>query len=591
MKKLYYSTTILFFTVVLSYPFSSNAQTWKRTLEKTGTSYRDYSITKAGDGSNNIVLAGTLLDTTTQKHSVHVIRMDIFTSNIIFEKTFEPDDNARGLSIASFKTSGGDSGYAISGFTEVNGFRKALVLLMDETGNLSNEAYYDLEPSGEHSQAVHIQATPGDPDEGFVLVGIVQEDEAFSSFYNTDKQGFCLKVRQDLTIQWAKYIDSQYPYISQDFDVASHVTVTDQGYFITGGKNIAPIFHQQGVLAIMLDTNGNLIWDTSYAAGNAFDVGASVYYDQANQKIFLLVNYSAAHHFGITAFDAITGNVDNSMSMTTQSMNLDKYGFCVQKSPNPSSLQILGFAKDEGWFSPMPPVQKGAPAFIMEYNYVDNTLGLHYMETNLSLSIPEQIGIFEPFYLNQFPAFFYPQGLLYIDDHRGSVYLSYEANSTEDLPRLKVHKLEHPNFEFCDSDSITLELGNCCGFFFSDSLNLSDIIVAPQSPSFNAFDDPSTIKGECFVANQKNPSIVAPSWTIAPNPSNGSTIIDLESFVGIPVQLKIYDALGRLTFSKELDQVSEKVNLNLHHLPQGFYLVSIKDELGRLSQRSLILKD
>lgn len=78
--------TLLVFTIYTSL----NAQTtWERTFAKTGYNFKDYSITTAGDGSEDLLLAGTLHNKITDEYQAHVIRIDDADASIIFEQTYQ----------------------------------------------------------------------------------------------------------------------------------------------------------------------------------------------------------------------------------------------------------------------------------------------------------------------------------------------------------------------------------------------------------------------------------------------------------------------------------------------------------------------
>jgi len=437
---------LIFFTSILN-----GQPTWERTFSKPDHNFQDYSIVVSKDGSNDLVLAGTLINQTTNQHLIHIIRIDEVTANIIFEKTFSTGSDSWAMSICSFSAAIG-SGYGITGFTELLGIRYPIIITFDETGQVINNQI--ITTGTQNGIGLHIQATPSATDEGFVLVGLVH-DAINTGLNATQRQSFCIKVNQSLNLEWEKYFDSPlgsiYP---NDYDGASFVLPTDQGYFITGGKNILNILGQQrqGVLALMLDLNGNQLWDESFFLGNFIDNGASAYYDQNNQEIYVLFNHSAFHHLGIGVFDATSGTFNNTKSIQASSsdFSLDKYGHTLIKTPFTDNFLIYGRAYD--------PV-KGQPAFLIDYNISTKQFGVHHSESNISSTLDQIPSIEDPFTTSALRSLHYPQSLVNIDANY-SGYISYTGDLTESAS-LIVRKFEHlteEEYNFCvQSDAILLD--------------------------------------------------------------------------------------------------------------------------------------
>ena len=447
--------TRFLFTLLLCYAFSSlSAQPiWELTFSKNNQDYKDYSITIAADGSGDLLLAGTLRNKATDKYLAHIIRIDNANASVVFEQTYDLGDNTWAMSIAPYQILAG-TGYALTGFAEVSGIRRTMVLVVDELGNVQQSRLFDQGgiPTT-NGIGLHIKSTPDAADEGFIVTGMIYEDPGLSELRFAQKQGFCIKLDQSLNITWETYLDvpltSIYP---TDFDVASFVVLTDQGYFITGGKNILTTIGQQrqGILAVMLDHNGNEIWDASYYTGNYADNGASAYYDQASQEVYVLTNISVSHHLGLSIFNANTGVLNNSSSFESYSSNfdLDKYGHTLIKAPFSDKLLIQGRGYDFQWTNNSNRLQ---PAFLVDYDISTQQFGVHYSEVNPSQAFAN-VSTEDPFYGNPFRLYYYPQSLVNINA-QNSVMVSYTGSSGDDLS-LVVRQFSHiavDEYKFCSA--------------------------------------------------------------------------------------------------------------------------------------------
>jgi hypothetical protein len=189
-----------------------NAQSiWERTFQKTGYDLEDYSIALAADGSDDLLIAGTLWDKGTSEYKAHLIRINDVDASVIFEQTYDIGDNTWAMSIAPFQAVSG-SGYAITGFAESSGIRRTYVLLVDESGSVQQSQLLEQGPTpNTNSIGLHIKATPNATGEGFVLVGMKHEDPGAFALQNADKQGFCMKLDQGLNIDWETCLDVPLP--------------------------------------------------------------------------------------------------------------------------------------------------------------------------------------------------------------------------------------------------------------------------------------------------------------------------------------------------------------------------------------------
>lgn len=494
---------LLTLSILLSGLFANiHAQTlWERTFSKPNHDYKDYSIVTAADGSDDLLLAGTLWDKSNDTYRAHLIRIDDVDASVVFEQTYDLGGDTWAMSIAAFQATTG-TGYALTGFVEQAGIRRTIVILVDESGSVQQTRLIEQGSApATNGMGLHIKSTPDAVGEGFVLVGMVHEPTGGFSLQNTDKKGFCVKLNQNLNLVWEQYLDvpldAIYP---RDYDVASFVEPTDQGYFITGGKNMLTLIGQQrqGILAVMLDHSGSLVWDASYFTGNFADNGASAYYDQAAQEVYVLTNISVSHHLGISVFDANTGTLDNAASFEAFSSNndLDKYGYTMVKAPFSNSLMIQGRGMDSQWANDN---GLGQPAFLVNYNLLNQQFGVHYAETQPSQAFS---GVTQeaPFYPNPLRLFYYPQSLANIDGLH-SAMVSYSGDTGDDLG-LVVRQFSHVSeneYEFCnDSSTLVLDTLMAVSGFPEDSLVLTAPVSNIQAPTWATLTESTGLDLFCF---------------------------------------------------------------------------------------------
>lgn len=467
-------------------PTISAQSIWEISFAKPDHNFRDYSITTAADGSGDMVVAGTLHDKLTDERSIHVLRLDGNNGSTVFELVYTSAGNSWAKSITAFQN-GSNTGYAITGYVDDGGINRTIVLTLDENGVVTQTKVLEQLSATTNGMGFHMAATPDALNDGFVIVGMVHEPLNGSDLRTPDKQAFCVKLDQNLGVVWEKYFDSNLGSLyTLDWDVANFVTPTDQGYFITGGKNGLTVIGQQrqGILALMLDAFGNQIWDASYYTGNSIDMGASAWYDQSNQKVYVLANISVSHHLGISIFDAVTGALDASQSFEASSSNfeLDKYGHTLVKSPYADHLTIQGRALDYSWSGG---TNQGQIGFLVNYNLLAQSFGVHYLETNNSDAL-NSISTYDPLIPAAISAWYYPQALVNLDALSGAM-LSYWGGAGDDAGLL-VRKFRHSspdNYEFCEAgNNLLLDVFNPAGGDPGVSLTETNPPSIPGNPGF-----------------------------------------------------------------------------------------------------------
>ena len=68
-------------------------------------------------------------------------------------------------------------------------------------------------------------------------------------------------------------------------------------------------------------------------------------------------------------------------------------------------------------------------------------------------------------------------------------------------------------------------------------------------------------------------------FDLFPNPTTGSVNIDLTQYTGKPVQIEVYNLLGRLLYYKSMDEVQvPQIEMDLSAYTPGNYLIRVKTD-------------
>ncbi|MGH1434352.1 MAG: T9SS type A sorting domain-containing protein [Lewinella sp.] len=579
------------FLLLVFLPTISAQSIWESAFSKADHDFRDYSITTAADGSGDMVIAGTLHNKLTDERRIHVLKLDGDDASVVFELVYTAAGDSWAKSITAFQN-GSSTGYAITGYVDDGGVNRTTVLTLDENGVLLHETMLAQLSATTNGMGLHIAATPDALNDGFVVVGMVHEPLSGSDLRTPEKQAFCVKLDQNLGVVWEKYFDSNVgPLYSLDWDVANFVTPTDQGYFITGGKNSLTVLGQQrqGILALMLDGLGNQLWDASYYTGNAIDTGASAWYDQSNQKVYVLANISVSHHLGISVFDAATGALDLSQSFESFSSNseLDKYGHTLVKSPYANHVTIQGRALDYSWSGGS---NQGQIGFLVNYDLSTQSFGVHYLETNNSTAL-NSIGTYDPLIPEAISAWYYPQALVNLDVLSGAM-LSYFGDTGQDVGLL-VRKFRHSSpskYEFCEQgDSLLLDVVNPVVGEAGVNLTATNASSTIGTPNFLDAPEVTSFEEVCLQEGHTGTTLVQAfeSVNIFPNPTGGLFAVSWEKTNPL-IQISLLDINGRILLQKGLPSGSLTTQIDVSRFPAGVYLLQLTNNEGAVTSRRIV---
>jgi hypothetical protein len=332
--------------------FSGYAQ-FQKTIRVANKHYHDLNMEPTTDGSNDFIVAGNLFDAPLQNEELTLKRVDQ-NGVVVWIKKYTSTGLVHARVFDMVLTGGS---IYITGSIDVSGIRKVFIAeILAANGNFVTANYYDVISPNFNSRGLKIIHTTSDADNngigdpGFVVAGFFSDCYAVDVNCNFNNIGVILRTDINLNILWTTEIDTSNPINTLDYDFANGITETNDGFFITGSATgVTPTSTvQQAVLAHKLDFTGVFMWDSSYMVGNASDVSTDAYYDVGTNEIYVLVNYSISHYFGVTVLNNLTGAYN--LTWVATGADLDKYGFRIMESANSANnLVISGYDRDENW--------------------------------------------------------------------------------------------------------------------------------------------------------------------------------------------------------------------------------------------------
>ena len=339
---------------------------------------------------------------------------------------------------------------------DTNGLKKPFAAKYDlATGGFAQVYYYDIISSSFPGETFNIKYTEADldadgtPDPGFILGGYIV-------ISNGEKLGIVLRTDFNLQPLAATEVGVSGGNQAPGFNMVNKVTETSDGYFLTGSvsyvnNNVA----QQAVLLHKINFDLSMVWDISYTfSTNQNDVSVDAYYDDTNNEIYALINYSDTNMFGVTVLDNSSGSIIGSQSWYATDANSEKYGFRIHKSPNSNNLIINGYDRISNIAASGTQM---AETNIVVYEFDKATgqisgSGYQYIIPNQELGTDDY-----NFWDTQMPLIYYPEMAQYKDLVTGA-YASYKAGYYEDpttnVPDMALFN-NTSNANICDNFSLT----------------------------------------------------------------------------------------------------------------------------------------
>ncbi|MBR9756535.1 MAG: T9SS type A sorting domain-containing protein [Algicola sp.] len=109
--------------------------------------------------------------------------------------------------------------------------------------------------------------------------------------------------------------------------------------------------------------------------------------------------------------------------------------------------------------------------------------------------------------------------------------------------------------------------------------------------SWGCPDDQTTASKTAVASLGKQQVKTLEDWTIYPNPTdNGQVTLNLSKYLNQAIDVKVFDATGKLIFAQATDRLSSpKLDVALSNIPSGMYFVALQNG-GEVSTKKLIVK-
>ena len=403
--------TSFLFCCCLALTNNTMAQMFEKAYQSQ-ENHSGYSVVEAQSSVGGYIMAGTAFAAGVPEPApswINVVAVDA-NGATMWNKQYDLGAS----SARCFNINHTPDGYILSGMVDFGGISQACLIHIDFNGAVIDSRIYYDNILGANSQALHTVFSY--QDFSFTTVGFVNDD----NYDNTgNKQAFVFRSDYGLNIMCDQFFDTPQMAgtASTDYDMAEHVTeLHGSGFFITGSMNAPLNYNKQGVLALRIDNNCNLVANGSFSSSNSTEAGVSAVFD--GQRIHLLSNNSEIHNFELTTF----GPNLNIMNHVGFSPCCDNYaGFSLRESPtNPNNLVIAGhvrsynFVDDTGTMS-----FDNSPPFLLEVEKVSGNpvsagvFGTYYQVVNNfngMVSYRNYGGFYQPF-TGQQPFIFSPEML------------------------------------------------------------------------------------------------------------------------------------------------------------------------------------
>ena len=80
------------------------------------------------------------------------------------------------------------------------------------------------------------------------------------------------------------------------------------------------------------------------------------------------------------------------------------------------------------------------------------------------------------------------------------------------------------------------------------------------------------------------------SFRAFPNPATNFITIEVQSNITKATEIRIYNALGKLSLTEKLEKGLNTNRIDLSSLSQGIYIIELRDEYGIIGNRKLIIE-
>lgn len=447
---------ILFLILFAGFFMSAASQNFQQNFRIAGNHFHEVFTEQLQDGSDDLLIAGNFFDPGFSAPLMEVARFDDISGSLQWHfMYYDPTSDFEDVRIFDMTRFDGNLGemIAMTGSLKVNDTNYMFIVRADDNGNFVDGAYYrDLIPAAVHSQGLNIISTQN----GFAVGGFTNMDYDPGTADSTT--GFIMRADSNLFPLWTRTIFTGHANASFDYDMVSDITETDDGYFVTGSVTCLPFFTQQGVLGAKFDFNGNLMWTSSYVYGNSRDVGVDAYYDDLNDEIYLLANYSASHYFGVTVIDDNSGTIDPARSWRAYDWNnLDRYGFSIMPANDTGHLVVAGYIRSGSYVNQY---NTTVTAESLPFSYEFNKATGDQADTNYFYHVPYTDPGFTDyfdFWNSQMPLIYYPEMGLKLQNSDGYFLAGLRTDSLSGNSEAEMIITDSMHLNYCYRSPLVLQ--------------------------------------------------------------------------------------------------------------------------------------
>ncbi len=558
----------------LMFGLSVQAQ-FEKYYDANGHVYHDLNLEIMDIAPFDFIIGGNFFTPNMSLYEPFLQRVDA-SGNVVFTKPLSAN-NLSNFRLFDMVTLQNDL-IVVGSVEDSSGLRKMFAAKFDLASNtFVNAYYYDIISGSFPNEAFHVIYTEGDydndglPDPGYVISG-------YNILPNQENDG--ILVRTDLNLQplFATEISTMTS-ASPKITKATKVIDTYDGYLVLGSATYNAT--QTGIMAYKVNYDFTSAWNASYVLGNQYDVAADAYYDSAANTIYLLVNYSHTHMFGVTALDNATGNIISGQSwFATVSNNaaMDKYGFTLTTSlSNANNLVITGY--DRNTILPgNPPQTTESNVVVYEFDKANGQL----INSGIQYSVPNQELGTDPynFWDNQMPLAYYPDISRNSTQAAGTpfnVKLGYIEDANTQVPDLAIFKVLSNNRNTCNNLALSYTPTQLSGQTAFNVSSAGGISITPHSFQIATASQPVNVM-DCSSAAIEDDKIDLGEYY--PNPVQNVLHLKMpeaESYIIKDISLRKVGN-GKITGS----------SIDMSNLKKGVYMVEIRFKSGQIKHFRII---
>ncbi|QNJ99177.1 T9SS type A sorting domain-containing protein [Constantimarinum furrinae] len=570
-------TRLLFIVIAVLFTLPIQAQ-FQKTFTVSNQNFHDLNLEPTHDNTNDFIVAGNLFDTSMQNEVPYLQRLDQ-NGTVIWFKSYSHTSlvHARFFDLIVV----GNTIY-VTGSIDVSGTKRVFISQIDASnGNVVATNYYTIVGASFNSRGLKIIHTNSDanndavPDPGLVVGGFFSDCYAVNTSCMFNNLGFVLRTDLNLNILWTEELDASNTINSLEYDFVNGITETTDGFFITGsatGTTTGSLI-QQAVLAYKIDFQGNFSWDSSYIFGNSSDSSADAYFDIGTNEIYMLVNYSISHYFGVTVLNNTTGAIVPSKSWYASGQDLDRYGFRIMESGNSANnLVISGYDRDENWSG------GGASFFgqsnIIVYEFAKATGA--QVGTSYQYLVPhvEPAGDEFNFWTGQFPTMYFPDMSQFIVDTAGNAeyyHVGYRTDPSATFTSAEIFRTPLNLRNECEN-LVNMLNPNAAGFQFT-TVTSAGVPNTSQAITLNAV-------SVSFTESMCDPTLPVQEFNkntgyFYPNPASEYIHYSTNDLVSF----NLYDFSGKLLKTEKSEDIQQ---IFIGNLNTGMYFIQGEDVHGNL---------